>query len=601
VTPKLLVASRDPGDAAWLRGCLEERAEIVAAASLDEVLARAAAASVIAIGDQLADATADDLIDRLDAGGLAAPRVRLGEPRRIAPDPRIAFVLSRQLPAAEAAALVTSLAGIPADPAPVPQRPRDPDEARRRERAFTASRKIAAAADLVAAERAVELAMFELIAADRAYCLYVDGGSGELWSAERMAGDGDDRLADRGVAGWAARTGGTANVARAGDDPRWASLVDDPEGRGDERLLVRAVRGAGGEAHAVLVLARGAARPAFDAADAAALDALAGFAGPLLEQLARHVEAGSFLEEARGEPLFRREAVVGHDERGWGEVVRVAPPWIGWAYWGLVVVLVGAAVLVTCGRIATYSSGPAVVRMQDRREIASPTAGNVASVRVGPGAAVAAGEVLARLDDRAELADVARLERELATRLRERLLAPSDPATGEAVARLRLELERASAALDERVLRAPIAGVVGDVRVRAGQRVEPGDVVASIVDAAGGAEVIALLPGGDRPRLRPGQRMRLELHGFRHTYQDLTVEVVAAEAMGPEEARRYLGRIADDVAVRGPVVIVRATLPADFVADGAAYRYVDGMSGVAEVEIDSERILEALLPGSKRL
>jgi hypothetical protein len=71
--------------------------------------------------------------------------------------------------------------------------------------------------------------------------------------------------------------------------------------------------------------------------------------------------------------------------------------------------------------------------------------------------------------------------------------------------------------------------------------------------------------------------------------------------MGPEEARRYLGRIADDVAVRGPVVLVRARLPAEFVADGVSYRYVDGMSGIVEVEIESERIVDALLPGLKRL
>ncbi|MCA9676499.1 MAG: HlyD family secretion protein, partial [Myxococcales bacterium] len=144
-------------------------------------------------------------------------------------------------------------------------------------------------------------------------------------------------------------------------------------------------------------------------------------------------------------------------------------------------------------------------------------------------------------------------------------------------------------------------GVIGDVRVRAGQRIEPGDVVASIVDAGSAVEVVAFLPGGDRPRLAPGQKMRLELDGYRYAYQELVVEVVATEALGPEEARRYLGRIGESVPLRGPVVLVRARLPDEFVADGVPYRYIDGMGGTVEIEVESERVIDALIPGLRRL
>ena len=71
--------------------------------------------------------------------------------------------------------------------------------------------------------------------------------------------------------------------------------------------------------------------------------------------------------------------------------------------------------------------------------------------------------------------------------------------------------------------------------------------------------------------------------------------------MGPEEARAYLGRIADGVELRGPMVLVRAVLEAEFVADGVAYRYIDGMSGFVEVEIATESLLGMLLPGLKEL
>jgi hypothetical protein len=143
--------------------------------------------------------------------------------------------------------------------------------------------------------------------------------------------------------------------------------------------------------------------------------------------------------------------------------------------------------------------------------------------------------------------------------------------------------------------------VIGAIRVRAGQRVEPGAMVSSIVDAAGALEVIAFLPGGERPRIQPGQRMRFALSGYRDVHQDLTVHSVAAEAMGPEEARDYLGRVADGVDLRGPMVLVRAVLGAEFVADGVAYKYIDGMSGSVDVEVATESLLDVLLPGLEEL
>ncbi len=478
----------------------------------------------------------------------------------------------------------------------------DEREARRRVQAFAASRRLAAATTLAGAELAATTAIHDLVGADRSHCLFFEAASGDLWSADDRSTDGGrEHAADRGMAGWAARTGCPARCARAGADPDWVAAVDDPQGRGDERLLVQPVTGSDDSVHAVLIAVRGAQRPEFGDEEAIALHALAALAGPLLEQLAWSVEASSRLEEARDGALFLPEAVDAQGERRWGDVVRVAPPWIRWAYRGLALMGVAVGVLAIVGRVHTYARGPALVRMRDRVEVTARTAGNVAAVNAVAGARVVAGEVLARLDDEAQAAQTAQLERELEARLRERLLAPSDPSTGEAVSRVRLELERARAALDERLVRAPVDGVIGAVRVRPGQRVEPGAMVSSIVDAAGALEVIAFLPGGERPRIQPGQRMRFALSGYRDVHQDLTVDAVSAEAMGPEEARDYLGRVADGVDLRGPMVLVRAVLGAEFAADGVAYRYIDGMSGSVEVEVATESLLGVLLPGLKEL
>jgi multidrug efflux pump subunit AcrA (membrane-fusion protein) len=478
----------------------------------------------------------------------------------------------------------------------------DEREARRRVQAFAASRRLAAATSLAGAELAATTAIHDLVGADRSHCLFFEAASGDLWSADdRSADGGREHAADRGMAGWAARTGCPARCARAGADPDWVAAVDDPQGRGDERLLVQPVTGSDDAVHAVLIAVRGAQRPEFGDEEAIALHAFATLAGPLLEQLAWSVEASSRLEEARDGMLFRAEAVDAQGERRWGDVVRVAPPWIRWAYRGLALMGLAVGVLAVVGRVHTYARGPALVRMRDRVEVTARTAGNIAAVTAVAGARVEAGDVLARLDDEAQAAQTAQLERELEARLRERLLAPSDPSTGEAVSRVRLELERARAALDERLVRAPVDGVIGAVRVRPGQRVEPGAMVSSIVDAAGALEVIAFLPGGERPRIQPGQRMRFALSGYRDVHQDLAVHSVAAEAMGPEEARDYLGRVADGVDLRGPMVLVRAVLGAEFVADGVAYHYIDGMSGSVEVEVATESLLDVLLPGLEEL
>ena len=95
--------------------------------------------------------------------------------------------------------------------------------------------------------------------------------------------------------------------------------------------------------------------------------------------------------------------------------------------------------------------------------------------------------------------------------------------------------------------------------------------------------------------------MRLEISGYRYAYQKLTVDQVGDEVIGPAEAGRTLGpALAGAVQVTGPVVLVKAKLPArTFQAEGKTYRYHNGLQGTAEVRVRSERILWTLLPGLK--
>lgn len=116
------------------------------------------------------------------------------------------------------------------------------------------------------------------------------------------------------------------------------------------------------------------------------------------------------------------------------------------------------------------------------------------SIPVAPGDRVEPGAVIARLDDTEQRAAVDRLDHEFETQLRNHMVNPGDAAADTALRNLRHDLDIAHTALDERLIHAPIGGVVGDVRVRPSQHLEPGDVVASVVDSLEGLEVIALLP-----------------------------------------------------------------------------------------------------------
>lgn len=502
------------------------------------------------------------------------------------------------------AALVHSFAAdAPIGSPPVAEQPSDPDEARRAQAAFTASRKLAAAVDSEATERLATDAILELCEIERAYCLFFDASDGSLWSEAKMTATGDTRRAVAGIAGWAARTGMAAHVVRAGDDPRWHAEIDDPDGDANSELMVQPVIGADGQVHAVLVGARRGRTSPLDPHSTSQLRRFAALIAPLLDQLSSHVEAQHLVEDAEAQGLFRREALDAVAPHQWGDVVRVSPSWLSWSYWVLVVLLVGAVSFVCLVSVSTYSSGPALIRSTARASVTARTSGNVTSVEVLPGDHVDAGAVIARLDDVDQRAAVDRIVHAFETQLRNHMLDPTDPAADAALRSLRLERERAVAALTERTIVAPVSGTVSDLRLRPGQHIEPGDVAGSIVGGTAALELVALLPGEDRPQLEAGMQLRLEIDGYRYAYQLLSIESVSADVIGPSEARRVLGaEVAEGLHLGGSVVLVRARIPSSqFVVDGRTFAYHDGMRGTAEIRVRSERAVFALIPGLRRL
>jgi membrane fusion protein (multidrug efflux system) len=303
--------------------------------------------------------------------------------------------------------------------------------------------------------------------------------------------------------------------------------------------------------------------------------------------------------------LFRAEALHHHAERGEeGDVLRLDKRWVRVTYAVLVVAAVAVFLFVSLCSVDEYAMGPAVVQLEDRRMVAAIAPGTVEAVLVRPSQRVEAGSVLVRMSASPESSELRRATLEFDRKLVYMLQDPSDPAIKQSLTALRAQKEQAKNALDGRVLRAPVAGYVTDVRVRPGQHVNAGDVVLAVApDGATRVALLSVVSADYLPMLKRGQKMRFELDGFQFEYADLEVAEVSPEAVGSAEVQRLLGQERADV-VRldgGAKVVVSARLPsATFISAGRPYGYFDGLTGTATIRVRREPILVTLLPALRR-
>ncbi len=306
-------------------------------------------------------------------------------------------------------------------------------------------------------------------------------------------------------------------------------------------------------------------------------------------------------ERTDPESIFRPEALE-HQRFGGqrhGDILRLSPDWMGWTY-RLLLGFFAATLLYLClGRMNEYATGPAIVRAKFKTEVTCPVSATVQEIAVVPGQRVQAGQLLVRLVDEEQIAAVQQIEQALEVELTACLRNPLDESARRSAASLRSQLHYAQKMLAARRLTAPAAGVVRDIRVRSGQSVAPGQILATLSGPDSQLALIVMLPGYFRPQLAVGQLGRFEITGYAHTYQPVVLSGIADELVGPSEARRYLGQeIADAVLVNGSVVLAEATLSGEsFTADGKDYIYADGMQGQVQVRVRSIPIILNLVPG----
>jgi multidrug efflux pump subunit AcrA (membrane-fusion protein) len=282
----------------------------------------------------------------------------------------------------------------------------------------------------------------------------------------------------------------------------------------------------------------------------------------------------------------------------------LAPRWINHSYWLIVAVAVVALLFALLAKVGEFAHGPAVVRALGRLDLTTGTGGIVTAIDAQPGMRVTAGQTLVRFHAEAERQELDHIDREFELKLVRILLHPGDEAARASLASLRASRELAAARLAQRQVVAPSAGVVRNLRIRPGQMLAPGDLVLTLVDESNATfSVIALVPGQFRPMLKPGMPLRFELEGYPQLANQLVVESVGDEVVGPSEMRRYLGQeLGDTMAVQGGLVLVQARLPhATFRWKGQDYGFYDGIPGRVDVRVRSLRLVAMLFPALEEI
>jgi membrane fusion protein (multidrug efflux system) len=459
-------------------------------------------------------------------------------------------------------------------------------------------RRVAAQDDVADVTRIVEEFLLDQLG-ERASLLIYDEDADMLWSAID-----ETREIPRGVGLLGDMIARPEPIVIERLDRAAASVPERDDPQGDARARLLAVPVLGDALLGVVVVARDRGRPAFAADEQAWLQTFADRLAPLLAALALAAELDDSLELAiaREPGPFRPEALAAAALAEHGAPLHVSTPLLRRATWSLVGLVALALAYLALAEVGHYAAGPALVRLAGRTEVSAHASGSVVAVLVEPGDSVVAGQTLVRFHDVEGAAEAARLEQEFELQLRALLREPDDAAVQREVASLRARKQEAATKREEHRVVAPQAGRVRDLRVRPGQALAPGDVVLSIDGDAAAPELVALLPGDERPRVAVGERMRFEITGYPDATIELEVAYVHDDVVGPSEALRLLGPVADGLTLDASVVLVGARLPSEtFESRHARYRWHDGMRGRAEVRVKTTSMLEALIPALEEL
>jgi hypothetical protein len=282
-------------------------------------------------------------------------------------------------------------------------------------------------------------------------------------------------------------------------------------------------------------------------------------------------------------------------------LVNLSPGWVKKAYPTLLITMVVGIVLGIVLRVPTYSSGKGLV-IYPGTPVVAPDAGNIAQLNVKPQDHVEKGQILLTLASPHENAayEQARAERDNA--LEQHLFDPTDEQAKKQLASAENQLKAAKAKLENRVIRAPKAGTVEDIRLSENRSVQPGQAIMTSVDPGKKPEILAFLPCKDRPKLKLNADLQTGIDGYQKTRESAKIFEVHSECVGGSEAVNYVGNALGDsikgiVDQGGTYVIVKAHLESNsFKTERSSLFYHQGMTATTEVKLNSKPFLATLLP-----
>jgi RND family efflux transporter MFP subunit len=198
--------------------------------------------------------------------------------------------------------------------------------------------------------------------------------------------------------------------------------------------------------------------------------------------------------------------------------------------------------------------------------VRSKVSGVVRQTMVQEGMNVAAGQVIARLDDSEARARVAQQQALLADATARLAMAKKNQANSAALLKqnyiaqnaydttsntvelaqaavdsARAQLELARIALNDTTIRAPIAGVVSKRHAQAGEKLSPDSPVFSIVDLKQ-LTLDAQVPASDIPRVKVGQEVQFKVDGFgERSFAGKVLRINPAAEAGSRAMLVYIG------------------------------------------------------------
>ncbi len=353
----------------------------------------------------------------------------------------------------------------------------------------------------------------------------------------------------------------------------------------------------------VVVLTRNPRNPGYLPVEQIAMIGLARESASILHHLAvQHLQKAHEQKADKG-GLYRGEALEAHRTRGnEGVLVQLSPGWVKRAYPLLALALVIAAAFSIFITVPTYSSGSGVVYI-DGVTVSAQQGGTVDAVLVQPGQSVNAGTAVVRLSAQAELDELTAAQTEHNGILQQMLFDSTDEQVKKQLHASHNRLTLAEARVNAKTVRAPHAGTISDIRVRSGQPLQPGEPIATIVQPGAEPQIFAFLPSKDRPRLRTGQVIQIELVGYTKGREQAIITYVGTEAIGANEAAKTLGQtLADALKLPlGSYVLVKARLPSrTFKTQHSVLNYHHGLLAKTEVKISEKPFLVSLLPALEK-